>query len=128
MSSSQLLFTMRQRNHLNPAIASEDDENIDDYNNMSNGSQPPATGVERETASELRLTTAYDDLLVDIRNFIAFQCTVDGEATTEEVLRTFKDRVPPKDSAVFKALLEKICVFNRNIHGTGVWQLKGEFR
>lgn len=66
------------------------------------------------------------DLLGDIRNFIAFQSRKNGEATTEEILNRFKDKLPVNQTAVFKALLNKICDFHRE-DKIGVWQLKPEF-
>ncbi|XP_013385583.1 DNA excision repair protein ERCC-6-like [Lingula anatina] len=66
-------------------------------------------------------------LLEDVRTFIAFQCAVDGQGTTEEILQRFKNRLPPENSAKFKAMLRQICDFTRS-NGIGVWSLKPEMR
>ena len=70
------------------------------------------------------------DLLTDIRNFIAFQCesTVDGEATTDELVKRFKDKLPSRQNPLFKALLNEICTMYRDSKRHGVWKLKPEFR
>ena len=70
------------------------------------------------------------DLLTDIRNFIAFQCQSanDGEATTSQLLDKFKEKLPPKQNPLFKALLTEICIMYRDSKRQGVWKLKPEFR
>ncbi|XP_054718613.1 DNA excision repair protein ERCC-6-like [Uloborus diversus] len=68
------------------------------------------------------------ELLDEIRNFIAFQCAVDGEATTSEILAHFRERVPASQSPVFKSLLNNICDFHRTSDGRGVWKLKEDLR
>ena len=67
------------------------------------------------------------ELISEIRNFIAFQCAIDGQATTDELLNEFKARIPPNESAKFKSMLKEICSFLRR-DGIGIWRLKGEFR
>ena len=71
------------------------------------------------------------ELLTEIRNFVAFQADSagEGEATTDDLLRKFQKKLPPKQSPLFKALLTEICTFHRH-HSTnkGIWRLKDEFR
>lgn len=67
------------------------------------------------------------EFISDIRNFVAFQCNIDGEATTEELIKEFKPKIPVGDSAKFKAMLKEICNFNRK-NGIGFWRLKQDFR
>eukprot|EP00106_Octopus_bimaculoides_P007516 XP_014774958.1 PREDICTED: DNA excision repair protein ERCC-6-like [Octopus bimaculoides] len=67
------------------------------------------------------------EFISDIRNFIAFQCNINGEATTEELIKEFKPKIPVSDSAKFKAMLKEICNFNRK-NGIGFWRLKQDFR
>lgn len=72
---------------------------------------------------------SYDELLSDLQTFVAFGASVDGQATTGEVLAAFKSKVQGASSApVFKALLSKICEFHRREDGEGVWKLRPEFR
>ncbi|GAB1600830.1 SWI/SNF-related matrix-associated actin-dependent regulator of chromatin subfamily A member 5-like isoform X1 [Argonauta hians] len=67
------------------------------------------------------------EFISDIRNFIAFQASIDGEASTEELLKEFKPKIAVTESAKFKAMLKEICNFNRK-NGIGFWQLKSDFR
>jgi len=70
-----------------------------------------------------------DDLLVQIRNFIASQCTTIGQATTQEILDEFGSKLPQSDSVVFRSMLRQICTFTRDsLSGKGIWLLKEEFR
>lgn len=73
------------------------------------------------------LDTDHNELLGDLRSFIAFQATRNGEAGTEEILNKFRHRIPTHQTPVFKALLWKICDFYRKPDGSGVWKLKYEF-
>ncbi|XP_010188165.1 PREDICTED: DNA excision repair protein ERCC-6-like, partial [Mesitornis unicolor] len=110
LDSSSLLAKMRARNHiLLPQRTGNEGE--------ENHRQEPAPGV-----------TEYDELLVDMRNFIAFQARVDGEASTKELLQQFESKLPVAQSYVFRELLRNLCTFHRNPSGEGVWRLKPEFR
>ncbi|XP_013052521.3 DNA excision repair protein ERCC-6 isoform X2 [Anser cygnoides] len=112
LESSSLLAKMRARNHLilPQRTESEGDENF-------HQAPAPATG-----------STEYDELLVDVRNFIAFQARVDGEASTQEILQEFDSKLPAAQSCVFRELLRNLCTFHRSPNGEGVWRLKPEFR
>ncbi|KAM9011180.1 DNA excision repair protein ERCC-6 isoform 1-T1 [Ara ararauna] len=112
LDSSSLLAKMRARNHLilPPETGNEGDENY------QQASAPPPCSTE------------YDELLVDVRNFIAFQARVDGEASTQEILLQFESKLPAAQSCVFRELLRNLCTFHRNPNGEGVWRLKPEFR
>ncbi|CAN8008383.1 unnamed protein product, partial [Ixodes pacificus] len=107
-SSSELLARIRARNQ-----------------HLSDGAEPlPSSADYLDSGSG-----EYDDLLADLQTFVAFGASVDGQATTEEVLAAFKDKVRTRGSApVFKALLGRICEFYRRDGGQGVWRLKPEFR
>nr|XP_054924320.1 DNA excision repair protein ERCC-6-like isoform X2 [Dermacentor andersoni] len=69
----------------------------------------------------------FDELLSDLQTFVAFGASVDGQASTSEVLAAFKDKVHGR-APVFKALLSKICEFHRQQDGELVWKLRPEFR
>lgn len=107
-SSSDLLARIKQRNRMISSTL-----NSDEPEPIPQGTKP---------------CTEYDELLVDIRNYLAFQGSVDGQATTGELLQVFKDKIPAKTAAIFKALLNKICDFHRAFNGQGIWKLKAEFR
>ncbi|XP_075361018.1 DNA excision repair protein ERCC-6 isoform X1 [Mycteria americana] len=110
LDSSSLLAKMRARNHL---ILPQQTGNEGDENRQ----QAPAP-----------CSTEYDELLVDVRNFIAFQARVDGEASTQELLHEFESKLPAAQSCVFRELLRNLCTFHRSPNGEGVWRLKPEFR
>lgn len=112
LDSSSLLAKMRARNHLilPQRTGNEGDDNL-------HQASAPAPG-----------STEYDELLVDVRNFIAFQARVDGEASTQEILQEFESKLPAAQSCVFRELLRNLCSFHRNPNGEGVWRLKPEFR
>lgn len=99
MSSQELLSRMRKRK----------------LNNELNQDSDPNTFIEPDNI----------ELISEIRNFIAFQCAIDGQATTEELLNEFKARIPPNESAKFKSMLKEICSFFKR-NGIGIWRLKGE--
>lgn len=120
LSSSQLLSRMRQRNS-GIALDSEDEDG-EGYN-----PDYPSTATVDEESLEPEVQENID-LLADIRNFVAFQAEVDGQASTQEILARFKERLPPSQTPFFKALLTQICDFHRESSGKGVWSLKGEFR
>ncbi|NWR71103.1 ERCC6 protein, partial [Centropus unirufus] len=112
LDSSSLLAKMRARNHL---------------------TLPQQAGIEgdenpQQAPAPVPCSTEYDELLVDMRNFIAFQARVDGEASTRELLNEFESKLPMEQSCVFRELLRNLCTFHRNPTGEGVWRLKPEFR
>ncbi|XP_009640195.1 DNA excision repair protein ERCC-6 [Egretta garzetta] len=111
LDSSSLLAKMRARNHL---ILPQQTENEGDENHQ----QAPVPAL---------LCTEYDELLVDVRNFIAFQARVDGEASTQELLNKFESKLPAAQSCIFRELLRNLCTFHRSPNGEGVWRLKPEY-
>lgn len=113
-SSSTILGRILQRSKTLPNSDSSSDEDQPGYS----GSNTNLTNV----------TPELEDLISDIRSYIAFQARVDGQATTDELLAQFKDKLPPKNAAVFKSMLNKICTFHREVSNDGVWILKPEFR
>ncbi|KAK8405352.1 hypothetical protein O3P69_001714 [Scylla paramamosain] len=120
LSSSQLLSRMRQRNK-GIALDSENEEE-DDYD-----PDYPSTAPVDEESLEPEIQENID-LLADIRNFVAFQAEIDGQATTQEIISRFQERLPASQTPFFKALLTQICDFHRDNSGRGIWSLKGEFR
>ena len=66
------------------------------------------------------------DLLRDIRDFVACGSSVDGQATTREILDQFRTRIPSELTAKFKALLKQVCTLQK-VDGVGIWKLKRDF-
>ena len=103
-SSQSLLAQMRRRN----SVATSDPD--------SQGSAGPGGATDRPQ----------QELLADIRDFVAFQAEADGQASTAEILHKFKAKLPANDSALFKSMLKEICTFHR-VNGEGIWKLKEDF-
>ena len=103
VSSSDLLNKMRVRNEV---LTKNNDENDDD-----NGAF-----VSDENSLEL---------IKKMQEFIMFECRKFGQATTKELLEEFGPKLPPSNSAKFRAMLHSICDFEKD---TGVWKLKSDFK
>lgn len=69
----------------------------------------------------------HGELVREIRDFIATEAKVDGQATTAELLGKFSKKLPNSDAALFRSMLYEICSFSRHL-GDGLWSLKPEFR
>uniref|UniRef100_A0A8D0HGT7 DNA excision repair protein ERCC-6 n=1 Tax=Sphenodon punctatus TaxID=8508 RepID=A0A8D0HGT7_SPHPU len=112
LDSSSLIAKMRARNHLilPQRSTNEREENL------------------QQVPGPLQAATEHDDLMVDMRNFIAFQAHVDGQASTQEILQEFESKLSAAQSCVFRELLRNLCTFHRSTGGEGVWKLKPEFR
>lgn len=117
LSSSSLLAQMRVRNYL--SVPSSQREEAEEEENDSGAP---------ESATSPAVATEHDELLVDLRNFVAFQANVDGQATTQEVLEYFKPRLTQQQAPVFRELLRSICDFHRTSGQEGIWRLKEHFR
>ncbi|KAM4607513.1 DNA excision repair protein ERCC-6 [Polymixia lowei] len=122
ISSSSLLAKMKARNHLSLPSSREEEAEEEDGGGAGAGAGAGGTG------SSLATPTEHDELLVDLRNFVAFQAHVDGEASTHEVLEYFTPRLTKEQAPVFRELLRSICDFHRTSGQEGIWRLKESFR
>lgn len=116
LSSASLLAKIKARNHISKHTsqgAAAEEEEEEEAPRTSSPPPPP---------------TEHDELLVDLRNFLAFQASVDGAATTQEVLGYFKPRLTEEQTPVFRELLRSICDFHRTSGQEGIWRLKENFR
>ena len=109
VSSSSLLAHIRKRN----AAALIPDDTI-------------AVGQLSEVSSS-DVSSEHQEFIRELRDFIAFQANVNGQATTEEILYRFSNKVPKEGSLLFKSLLNELCTFYRQ-NGRGTWRLKTEFQ
>eukprot|EP00066_Takifugu_rubripes_P002330 XP_003964192.1 PREDICTED: DNA excision repair protein ERCC-6-like [Takifugu rubripes] len=117
ISSSTLLAKMRARNYLSlPPSQRDEAEEEEERSSAVRSGSPPAPHTD------------HDELLADLRNFVAFQAGVDGQATTQEVLEYFKPRLSQQQAPVFRELLRSICDFRRTSGQEGIWRLKEHFR
>lgn len=119
MTSSDLLKRMRQRNHATSTIVIDDDDDVTEMDAQE--------GSSTEVRASPPVDAADVDLLQDVRSFVAFRASVDGEARTSELVEHFGSRLPPEDSAKFKAMLQQLCDFRRQ-DGVGIWKLKPDFQ
>lgn len=110
MSSNSLLQRMRTRNQ---RIQDDSDEEMDEET------------LVKEEIDEI--SSSNKELLDDIRIFVSFGAITDGQATTDEIVQQFRDRIDKQDNAKFKAMLRQICNFERDVNGIGVWKLRQEF-
>ncbi|XP_061490737.1 DNA excision repair protein ERCC-6 isoform X2 [Rhineura floridana] len=111
LDSSSLLAKMRERNHL---IVPQRTDNQTEENLQQAGVAPS-------------VATEHYKLLIDVRNFIAFQAHVPGQASTQEILQEFESKLTVEQSSVFRELLRNLCTFCRGSSGEGLWNLKPEF-
>ena len=123
MTSSQLLEIMRSRNKLVSSVSASNDQDEDD-----DLFRPDDAGADNRDEASESVDQRDMNLLTDVRNFVAFQAEVDGEASTSELVNKFKRSLPSQQSPLFKAFLQQICDFSRNHEGKGIWRLKRDFR
>ena len=60
------------------------------------------------------------ELLEDIRNYVAFMATREGEASTQELVLNFGSRLPKSDAPKFKAMLNQVCDFHSGLWSTNL--------
>lgn len=123
LSSSALLAKMRDRNYLRMPPSQRDGEEEEEGEEGGGTSAQPSHSSATPAAN-----TEHDELLADLRNFVAFQAGEDGQATTQEVLEYFKPRLTQQQAPVFRELLRSICDFRRTPGQEGTWRLKEQFR
>ncbi|KAK3909425.1 DNA excision repair protein ERCC-6 [Frankliniella fusca] len=82
---------------------------------------------EGTTSTPAPVPDSNRELLDEIRTFVSFGASVDGRATTDEIVSKFQDRLPTQSTALFKQMLMQICEFHRLPSGQGVWKLIQEF-
>jgi DNA excision repair protein ERCC-6 len=80
------------------------------------------------TTSSFAAREEHIELLTDIRNYVALGASVNGRASTQEILSEFTERLPSGSSPLFKFMLSEVCEFHRMPSGEGVWRLRNEFR
>lgn len=120
-SEPSLLSCIKKRNQTNPialgrstfnAPAESDDEEEEQRNQDFEGK---AAG------------TGADDMVDKVREFILYKSARPGEVQTDEILAFFKNNFKPDLTAVFKAILYKMCEFQRR-GDKGFWLIRSEFR
>ncbi|KAJ9577602.1 hypothetical protein L9F63_005789, partial [Diploptera punctata] len=126
MSSSELLTRMRSRNHLLEPISENPEQTERQHDTQEENDPSPSSSTSAPSSAFIQ--EEHMELLTDIRNFISFGASVDGRASTQEILAKFRERLPPGSSPLFKFMLSEICEFHRLPSGEGIWKLRTEFR
>ncbi|VDO64241.1 unnamed protein product [Onchocerca flexuosa] len=72
--------------------------------------------------SDLKKADKYDKLAEDIRSFMVHR---KGQALTNEILQSFKNRVSSEDSFAFRSILKRLCKLQKN---SNLWILKDEYQ
>ena len=128
MTSADLLRRMRERNFGNNTLDAAPQNHGDAASADLNSA---AVTTSQQQAAAAVVTSPSDaadlELMTDVRNFVAFGARVDGRAETHELMGEFRERLPPEESAKFKAMLKQLCTLHKH-DGIGVWHLKPEFR
>jgi len=122
MTSSELLSRMRTRNRLLEPVAAQETERTQEGVQEHN----PENSIP--STSSVAAHEEHIELLTGIRNYVAFGASVNGRASTQEILSEFTERLPSGSSPLFKFMLSEVCEFYRMPSGEGVWRLHNEFR
>jgi len=122
MTSSELLSRMCTRNRLLEPVAAQETERTQEGVQEHN----PENSIP--STSSVAAQEEHIELLTDIRNYVAFGASVNGRASTREILSQFTERLPSGSSPLFKFMLSEVCEFYRMPSGEGVWRLRNEFR
>lgn len=105
LSSAELLAAMRSKRSLSPE----------------------ADGADPVSQTWIEQNSDYMEMIRDIRSFVACGASVDGQASTSELLDQFRSRIPMQTTAKFKSMLKQLCSLHK-IDGVGIWKLKPEFQ
>lgn len=120
--SDSLLSSIKKRNQLNHVTLARNTF----VAGPSNRDSDEEAELDRSFAGKASGTGA-EEMADKVREFLLFKSARRGEAQTDELLEFFKSHFKPDMSAVFKALLYKMCDLNRR-GDKGFWTIKSEFR
>lgn len=115
LSSNDLLSKIRSRKRIS-ALAQEADEEVGDDDFLR-------PDYHQHNPIHKSIDPKDEELLRDIHSYITFMAAREGEASTQEIVLNFGDRLPKSDAPKFKAMLNQICSFDGN-----KWRVKLEYR
>lgn len=127
LSSQDLLSRMQARNRLLGLPGNS----ADDFTGSSFRSANEEESLILETQSaplEFATGVDYHTMTENIRSFVAFRGVTPGQVTTTDILNEFDGKLPLRGAPLFRALLNQLCSFTRDVHNQGIWQLKPEFQ
>ncbi|GFR85606.1 DNA excision repair protein ERCC-6 [Elysia marginata] len=116
LSSNDLLSRIKARKRISSLGTTAEDDDNDEEDEFLRPDRPAPQLTTIDSKDE--------DLLKDIRDYIAFMGAKDGEASSQEIVLNFGKRLPPAEAPKFKAMLQQIC----DLQAGGIWKLKAEFR
>lgn len=117
-SSHSILSSIKKRNQTNPISLRG--------NSLNASVDSDDESADKDFEGKAKASGA-DDMAEKIREFIIYKSANNGEAQTDELLDFFKDNFEADKTAMFKAILYKMCEFQRR-GKTGFWKLRTEFR
>lgn len=116
-ASSNLLNDIRQRKRVQTEFVVRTDEQQQQrqHDNGDEESQTNAEGL---------------DLIRELKDYLAGGTSIQGKATTAEIIDHFQERINGQAGLIpkFKSLLKEIAELQRTPSGMGFWVLKEEFR
>ena len=119
LSSSDLLDRMKMKNRL-LGLPGEDSVFL--------SANEEESLILDTTPLEFATGVDYHSMMENIRSFVAFRGVVPGQVLTTDILGEFDGKLPARGAPLFRALLNQLCTFTRNVHNQGIWQLKPEFQ
>lgn len=118
-SDGSLLNAIKKRNHINPVSLAQSTFNVI-------GAEEEEERRDRDFEGRADGTGA-EELAEKLRNYLLFKAARRGEAQTEDLLSFFNENFKPDKTPIFKAILYKMCEFQRR-GDKGFWVIKSEFR
>ena len=128
MSSRDLLSKMQARNRLLGLPGSSTDSSHHDSNFRSTNEEEVLILQTNSAPLEFATGVDYQTMMEDIRSFVAFRGVVPGQVLTTDLLSEFNGKLPARGAPLFRALLNQLCTFTRDVNNQGIWQLKSEFQ
>lgn len=128
MSSRDLLSKMQARNRLVGLPGSSVDGSDQDSSFRTSNEEEILILQTNHAPLEFASGVDYHSMLEDIRSFVAFRGVVPGQVSTTDVLNEFNGKLPSRGAPLFRAFLNQLCNFTRDVNNQGIWQLKPEFQ
>lgn len=117
--NESLLSSIKKRNQVNPVTLARGAFNVRNIDSDDEEVDKDFEGRAFDAGAE--------DMADKIRHFVLYKSAKPGEAQTDEMLDFFKLTFKPDKTAIFKAILYKMCEFQRR-GDKGFWLMKSEFK
>ncbi|XP_046463902.1 DNA excision repair protein ERCC-6-like [Daphnia pulex] len=128
LSSQDLLSRMQARNRL-LGLPGNSADDCAAGSSFRSANEEESLILETQSAPlEFATGVDYHTMTENIRSFVAFRGVTPGQVTTTDILSEFDGKLPLRGAPLFRALLNQLCIFTRDVHNQGIWQLKPEFQ